>query len=451
MPRSPGRRVPGKDSTGAFVSDLIEELRWRRLVHQTTDDAGLPGWLASGRRTIYAGFDPTADSLHVGHYMPLMMLRRFQRAGHAPIAVMGGATGMIGDPSGRSEERNLLSVETLRANVAAIEKQVSRVLDFSPGPTQARIVNNYDWTHTWGVLEFLRDIGKNFPVGMMLAKDSVKSRLERDDVGLSYTEFSYMLLQAYDFVYLRRTFGCEMQVGGSDQWGNITAGIDLARRMDGVQVHGLTCPLLTLSDGTKMGKTAAGAVWLSPKRTSPYAFYQYWINVPDADAGNFLRALTEVSREEIESLDRAREQDPGGRASQRRLAEWLTELIHGPEGLAGARRASEILFGAEITGISERELNDIFADVPSVEAPRATLAGGLTVLDALVAAGLAKSRSEARRTVEQGGAYVGNRRVSAPDAVLGPADLSAGNVMVLRSGKKKYALLRFVEEPSPTT
>ncbi len=301
------------------------------------------------------------------------------------------------------------------------------------------------------MLEFLRDIGKNFPMGMMLAKDSVKSRLDRDDVGLSYTEFSYMILQAYDFVHLRRTFGCEMQVGGSDQWGNITAGIDLARRMDGVQVHALTCPLLTLSDGSKMGKTSAGAVWLSPQRTSPYAFYQYWINVPDADAGNFLRALTELPHEEIEALDRAREHDPGARASQRRLAEAMTELIHGAEGLAAARRASEILFGAEIDGLTERELNEIFADVPSIEMPRATLAGGLPVLDALVASGLAKSKGEARRTVEQGGAYVGNRRVAAVDAVLGPAQLSGGEVMVIRSGKKKYALLRFVDTPSPRT
>jgi len=427
-----------------ITRDLFAELAWRNLIHQTTDDAFLKGWLSSGRRTVYAGFDPTADSLHVGHYMPLMMLRRFQRAGHTPIALMGGATGMIGDPSGRSEERNLMSVETLRENVAAIEVQVRRVLDFSPGPSQARLVNNYDWTHTWGVLDFLRDIGKNFPVGMMLAKDSVKARLEREDGGLSYTEFSYMLLQSYDFVHLRRTFGCEIQVGGSDQWGNITAGIDLVRRMDGVPVYGLTCPLLTLSDGSKMGKTAAGAVWLSPKRTSPYAFYQYWINVPDADAGNFLRALTDVPREEIEALDRAREQEPGARASQRRLAESMTELIHGPEGLAAARRASEILFGAEIAGLPEQELNEIFADVPSIELPRATLAAGLNVLDALVAAGLAKSKSDARRTVEQGGAYVGNRRVTGADVVLGPAQLSGGDVMVLRSGKKKYALLRFV-------
>jgi len=426
------------------LTDIIAELRWRNLIHQTTDDAGLPGWLASGRRTLYAGFDPTVDSLHVGHFMPLMMLRRFQRAGHAPIAVMGGATGMVGDPSGRSEERNLLSEEILRANVAAIEKQVGRLLDFAPGPLQARLVNNYDWTHGFGVLEFLRDIGKNFPVGMMLAKDSVKARLERDDVGLSFTEFSYMLLQAWDFVYLNRTYGCELQVGGSDQWGNITAGIDLGRRMNGAQLYGLTCPLLTLSDGSKMGKTAAGAVWLSPERTSPYQFYQYWINVPDADAGRFLRALTEVSHEEIEALDRARGDNPGDRASQKRLAEVLTSLIHGEGGLASARRASEILFGAEIDRLTERELAEIFTDVPSADLPRAALAGaGLNVVDALVAAGLAKSKGEARRAIEQGGIYVSNRRVAGADVHLGPAHLAGEDVMVLRSGKKRYALLRF--------
>ncbi len=426
------------------MSDILTELRWRNLIHQTTDDAGLPGWLAAGRRTLYAGFDPTADSLHVGHFMPLMMLRRFQRAGHAPIAVMGGATGMVGDPSGRSEERNLLSEETLRANVAAIEVQVGRVLDFAPGPTQARLVNNYDWTHGFGVLEFLRDIGKNFPVGMMLAKDSVRARLEREDGGLSFTEFSYMLLQAWDFVYLNRTYGCELQVGGSDQWGNITAGIDLGRRMNGAQLYGLTCPLLTLSDGSKMGKTAAGTVWLSPERTSPYQFYQYWINVPDADSWNFLRALTELPRDEIEALDRARAAAPGARASQKRLAEVLTSLIHGEAGLAAARRASEILFGAEIEGLTERELNDIFADVPSVEMPRARLAGaGLSAVDALVAAGLAKSKGEARRAIEQGGAYVSNRRIEGADAQLGPSHLASPDVMVLRSGKKRYALLRF--------
>ena len=427
------------------MTDLVADLRWRNLIHQTTDEAGLPGWLASAPRTVYAGFDPTADSLHVGHFIPLLMLRRFQRAGHAPIAVMGGATGMIGDPSGRSEERNLLSVDVLRANVAAIGVQVSRVLDLSPGPAQARVVNNYDWTQPFGVLEFLRDVGKNFPVGMMLAKDSVKSRLGREDTGLSFTEFSYMLLQAYDFVHLNRTFGCELQVGGSDQWGNITAGIDLARRMHGAALHGITCPLLLKSDGSKMGKTAGGTVWLSAARTSPYQFFQYWINVDDDVIGNCLRMLTELPHAEIEALDTSRASEPGARASQRRLAETLTALLHGEAGLAAARRATEIFFGAEIDRLSDAELGDIFADVTSCELPRERLAGdGLTVVDALVEAGLAKSKSDARRTVEQGGAYVNNRRVTTPEERLGEGHLASESVMVLRSGKKKYALLRFL-------
>lgn len=424
--------------------DIIAELRWRGLIHQTTDDARLAGWLAQQPRTLYAGFDPTADSLHVGSVLPLMLLRRFQRAGHRPIALVGGATGMIGDPSGKSEERNLLSLEVLRENVAGIERQMRSFLDFDAGLNPAIVVNNHDWMHRFSYLEFLRDVGKHFPVNVMLAKESVKSRLERTDSGISYTEFSYMLLQAYDFVYLHEHHGCELQIGGSDQWGNITAGIDLARRLRGVQLYGLTCPLLTKSDGTKMGKTEAGAVWLSPARTSPFAFYQYWINVDDADVGKCLRFFTDLSQDELAALDAARAADPGLRESQRRLAECVTCLVHGESGLQKAQRATEVLFGAEVDGLSDRELGEIFSDVPSKELPRAVLEGeGLKVLEAFVQAGLAKSNGEARRTVEQGGAYVNNRRVNAFDARLTPAHLASETVMVLRSGKKKYALLRF--------
>src|SRR3954469_24300580 len=283
---------------------LLNDLRWRNLVHQTTDDAGLSAWLAEKRRTVYAGFDPTADSLHIGHLLPLLMLRRFQLAGHTPIAVVGGATGMIGDPSGKSAERNLLSKDDLARNVAGMHEQMRRFLDFDTSRNAAQLVNNFDWIGPFSYLEFLRDVGKNFPVNVMLAKDSVKSRLGRDDSGsdaggLSYTEFSYMLLQAYDFVYLYDKFNCGLQIGGSDQWGNITAGIDLARRMRGVQLHGITSPLLTKSDGTKMGKTERGAVWLSAEKTSPYVFFQYRINVADADAGLCLRFLTELTQEEV--------------------------------------------------------------------------------------------------------------------------------------------------------
>ena len=424
--------------------DIIAELRWRGLIHQTTDDAGLPGWLTAQSRVVYAGFDPTASSLHVGSLIPLMLLRRFQRAGHRPVALVGGATGMIGDPSGKSEERKLLSTDVLRENIAGIQEQMRSFLDFDTKTNPAVLVNNYDWMSGFSYLDFLRDVGKNFPVNVMLGKDSVKNRLERSDSGLSYTEFSYMLLQAYDFVYLHDHFGCQLQVGGSDQWGNVTAGIDLGRRMGSVQLYGITCPLLTKSDGSKMGKTETGALWLSADRTSPFQFYQYWLNVDDADAGKCLRYFTDLTREEVDTLDQALQNDPGKRASQRRLAEEITRLVHGPAGLAKAVRATEILFGAEIDQLSDAELGEIFADVPSRELERQLLDGaGLNVIDALVHAGLAQSKGEARRTITQGGAYVNNRRVDSIDAQLTPAQLVTATTLVLRSGKKKYALLRF--------
>jgi tyrosyl-tRNA synthetase len=426
------------------MQDIIAELTWRGLVHQTTEPAPqMAAWLNEKSRTVYAGFDPTADSLHVGSLLPLLMLRRFQQAGHRPIALIGGATGMIGDPSGKSEERNLLSNEQLQRNMDGMLPQLKQFLDFDSGSNSALLVNNFDWIGPFRYLEFLRDIGKHFPVNVMLAKDSVKGRIDRDS-GISYTEFSYMLVMAYDFVYLQRNYYCLLQVGGSDQWGNITAGIDLGRRMHGVQLYGLTNPLLTKSDGGKMGKTESGTVWLSAARTSPYQFYQYWINVDDADAGKCLRFLTELSREEIESLDAARNADPGKRESQRRLAEELTQLVHGDSGLLAAKRATEIFFGAEISDLSDLQLSQIFADVPSRELPRARLAGdGLSLVDALVESGLAKSKGDARRTIQQGGAYVNNRRIGELEARLTPAHLASETVMVLRSGKKSYALLRF--------
>jgi len=429
---------------------LLDDLRWRNLVHQTTDDAGLSAWLAEKPRTVYAGFDPTADSLHIGHLLPLLMLRRFQLAGHTPVAVVGGATGMIGDPSGKSAERNLLSKDDLARNVAGMHEQMRRFLDFDAQRNAAQLVNNFDWIGPFSYLEFLRDVGKNFPVNVMLAKDSVKSRLGRDGSdtdsgGLSYTEFSYMLLQAYDFVYLYDKFNCEMQIGGSDQWGNITAGIDLGRRMRGAHLLGLTSPLLTKADGTKMGKTESGAIWLSPKRTSPYQFYQYWIRTEDADVGKVLRMMTTLPHEEIEALDASREQDAAKRDSQRRLAEELTRIVHGDAGLAAAQRATEIFYGAEIADLNDSQLAEIFADVPSQTLARNVLTdnGGLPIADALVAAGLSKSKGDARRTTQQGGAYVNNRRIESADARLTPTELASETVMVLRAGKKNYALLRF--------
>ena len=352
---------------------------------------------------------------------------------------------MIGDPSGKSEERNLLSVEQLRANVDAIEPQLRRFLDFEAAGNPALLVNNYDWMGKFGYLEFLRDVGKHFPVNVMLTKESVRARLERTDSGLSYTEFSYMLLQAYDFVHLFGEHGCEIQVGGSDQWGNITAGIDLARRMRGAQLYGMTCPLLTKSDGQKMGKTESGALWLDAEKTSPYQFYQYWINLDDADTPKCLRLFTDLGQEEIDGIIAEHDADRGRRTAQRRLATELTSLVHGAEGLAVAERATQIFFGAEIDALTEAQLQGIFADVPSRELPRAELEGdGLPIIEGLVAAGLAKSNGEARRTITQGGAYINNRRVPDLDRCLTPTDVVGEASIVLRSGKKKYGLLRFV-------
>lgn len=422
--------------------DLIEELRWRGLIHQITDEPGLEELLASGSQTVYIGFDPTATSLHVGSMMQLMMLRRFQKAGHRPIALVGGATGMIGDPSGKSEERNLLSAEQLQNNIAGVESQMRKFLDFD-GDNAATLLNNFDWMQGYSYLEFLRDVGKNFPVGAMMGKESVRARLG-SDAGLSYTEFSYMLLQAYDFAYLCREHGCLIQAGGSDQWGNITAGIDLSRRMLGKQVFGITAPLLLTSGGRKMGKTESGAVWLDRERTSPYAFYQYWINVADDDVLRCIAYLTEIDRDEYDALAEVTESDPGRKAAQKRLAEWMTEFVHGTEGLQSALSASKTLFGGAIEEMDDAMLNEIFADVPSQELSREVLAGeGLWVVEAFQQAGLAKSGGEARRAIKDGGAYVNNKRVENMDQRLGEQDLASETVMVLRKGKKNYALLRF--------
>ena len=423
------------------MPDLLTDFEARGLVNQSTDPAALRGWLATPGRRVYAGFDPTADSLHVGHLVALVLLRRVAAAGHEPVALVGGATGMIGDPSGRSEERNLLSPEELAANIAGVERQIRGVLA-STGQT-VHVVNNADWMRGVGYLEFLRDVGKHVPLGQMLGKDSVKSRLEREG-GISYTEFSYMLLQAWDFVHLSDALDCRVQIGGSDQWGNITAGIELGRRLRSRELHGITCPLLTKADGTKMGKTAAGAVWLDPRRTSPYRFYQYWINLDDDDAGRCLLRLTELPLDEIRALDERRAASPAARDTQKRIAEELTRLVHGDAGLAAARQATAIFFGAEISALDDAALAEIFADVPSHEFARTTLDGaGLPLVEALKATGLAASTSAARRTIEQGGASVNNRRIGDVAYRLTPRDLAGAATLVLRSGKKSYALARF--------
>lgn len=421
--------------------DILSELQWRGLVHQSTDADSLSELLRKPQ-AVYAGFDPTATSLHCGSLLPLMMLRRFQQFGHKPIVLVGGATGMIGDPSGKSEERVLLSSDVLEGNVQGLRDQMSRYLDFE-GPAAATMVNNFDWMGGWSYINFLRDVGKNFPVNVMLAKDSVKTRLQREDSGLSYTEFSYMLLQAYDFAHLAEQHDCTVQIGGSDQWGNITAGIDLARRMHGKHLHALTCPLLLTSDGRKMGKTENGAIWLDANRTSPYAFYQYWFNVNDSDVMMCLKFLTEVTQDEALELEKAVQEEPHRRAAQVRLASWLTEFIHGESGLRSAERAKEVLFGAEISDLSDAQLNEIFVDVPNAEVPRAQLLSGIPIAEAFVLAGLAKSKGEATRTAKQGGANVNNRKVDT-ECVLGEKDLASESVIVLRSGKKNFALLKIV-------
>lgn len=422
------------------MNDIFADLRWRGLIYQTTADDELQPWLLSQMRTVYAGFDPTADSLHIGSLVPLLILRRFQKAGHKPVALVGGATGMIGDPSGKSKERNLLSEEDLQKNVAGIGEQMRQFLDFETGKNSAVLVNNFDWMKNFSYIDFLRDIGKNFPVNVMIAKDSIKNRLD-SPAGLSYTEFSYMLLQAFDFVQLNRDYGCELQVGGQDQWGNVTAGIDLGRRMDGKKLFGMTSPLLTKSDGSKMGKTESGTVWLSPEKTSPYNFFQYWVQkVDDADTGKCLRYLTEIPHQEIEAIEAG---DP--RDAKKALAAHMTELVHGKSGLQKAQAATEIFFGKEVTDAESEALQSIVADVPNAEVQRSALEGdGVNVIDAFVESPLAKSRGEIRRTLEQGGAYVNNVRVANVDHQITTKDLIGGKMILLRSGKKKYAILNVV-------
>jgi len=425
-----------------MATTILDELAWRGLVAQSTDIDALAAAAAVPPMTVYAGFDPTAPSLHAGNLVPLLTLQRFQRAGHRPIVLAGGATGLIGDPRD-SGERTMNTADTVAAWSERIRGQLERFVDFDSSATGAIVENNLTWTAPLGAIEFLRDVGKHFSVNVMLDRDTIRRRL--DGEGISYTEFSYMLLQAWDFVHLSDALDCRVQIGGSDQWGNITAGIELGRRLRSRDLHGITCPLLTKSDGTKMGKTAAGAVWLDPHRTSPYRFYQYWINLDDDDAGRCVERLTELSLDEIRSLADLRGSNPAARDTQKRLAEELTRLVHGDAGLGIARQATAIFFGAEIGGLDDAALAEIFADVPSREFPRGTLEGeGLPLIEALEATGLAPTRSAARRTIEQGGAYVNNRRIADVAHRLTAGDLAGGSTLVLRSGKKSYAIARFL-------
>jgi tyrosyl-tRNA synthetase len=426
------------------MQNIIQEFTWRGLIHQSTSPETIADWLMEKSRTVYVGFDPTADSLHVGHLVALMNLRRFQQFGHQPIALAGGATGTIGDPSGKSEERKLITKEQVEENIKGIAKQFQKFLRFDDSPTGAILANNADWLSQMLYIDFLRDVGKHFPVSMMLAKDSVRLRLDNAESGLSFTEFSYMLMQSYDFVHLYKTYNCEMQLGGSDQWGNITMGCEFARRL-GVrgQLQGLTSPLLTKSDGGKMGKTESGTLWLDPNRTPPYQFYQYWINLDDADVEKTLKIFTELSQQAIAEVMAEHQADPGKRTAQRTLADELTLLVHGEVGLSAAKKATDIFFGGEISALDDAALCSIFADVPSKELSRQRLADGLSLIDALVESGLAPSKSEARRTIQGGGAYINNRPMPDEKAVLTGEHLASTSVMVLRTGKKKYALLRF--------
>jgi len=419
--------------------NLLDELSARGMIEQITNEEGLRELLSKPGAVIYVGFDPTADSLHVGHLLPALTLARFQRAGHRPVMLIGGATGMIGDPSGRSSERQLLTMDTVRENSECMRRQLEQFVSFEGEPS-ALMANNADWTAGVSFLDWLRDVGKYFSVNYMIAKESVRRRLEDREHGISYTEFSYMLVQANDFLQLFDRHNCRIQGGGNDQWGNITAGTDLVRKARGAEVFGITFPLITTANGEKFGKSAGNAIWLDPNRTSPYQFYQFWIRTDDRDAASYLKLFTFLDLDEIAQLTAEHEQSPEKRLAQRRLAVEMTRLVHGEDGLTAAVSASEALFGKEIEGLSDRDLGDIFADVPSFELGRSELAAGLRLTDVLVRAKACKSKGEAARTIKGGGVYVNNRRVGDERATLTEADLASESMLVLRSGKKNFLL-----------
>lgn len=417
--------------------DLIDDLEARGLVHDRTDPERMRTRLAERPVTLYAGFDPTADSLHIGHLVPMLLLRRFQDAGHRPLALVGGATGMVGDPSGRSEERNLLDEPALAHNLAGIEPQLARVLSFE-GPDAALMVDNRTWTAPVGVLDFLRDVGKHITVNSMLGRESVRARLE-SEAGISFTEFSYQLLQAFDFWWLHQHHGCELQVGGSDQWGNITAGIELVRKRSGAQVMGLTVPLVTRSDGAKFGKTAAGAVWLDPARTSPYDFYQYWMRVDDRDVERFLLQLTLLPVPEISEVMAVHFAAPEQRRAQRRLAEEVTTLVHGPSETARAASASAG-FSAAVAGFGAAELAGLEDSLPVHRIAGPRLAAGIDLIDLCAESGLVASKGEARRKLAEGAISVNDVRQAETRNVT-PDDLLHERWIVLRFGKKRRQLV----------
>ena len=420
--------------------DLYGEFEWRGLVYDSTE--GLRDLVARAKLTTYIGFDPTAASLHVGSLLPMVSLARLQRFGHPPIAVVGGGTGMIGDPSGKATERALLTVAQVEANVQGIGAQLSRFLDFNDTVTPARLVNNAEWLTTLSAIEFMRDVGKHFTVNYMLAKDSVKRRSESDD-GISYTEFSYLLLQSYDFLVLHDRYQCTLQMGGSDQWGNITAGVEFIRRTRGAKAHGLVSPLLTTAAGTKFGKTEAGAVWLDPNLTSPFRFYQFWLNSDDSDAGKYLRFFTFLDRPAIEQLEEAARTAPQSREAQRALAREVTRMVHGDDQVARAERASGVLFGEDISTLPAEDVLSVFDDVPSSTVTADALAGeGVAVVELLASSGLTTSKGEATRLIRGGGVYVNNRRITDERARLRAGDAIDGRLFVLRKGAKQNHVVK---------
>lgn len=426
------------------MENVIRELEWRGLLKESTE--GLYKLVSNEKITLYNGFDPTGDSLHIGHLVPLMALARFQRFGHTPIALAGGGTGMIGDPSGKSAERQLLDVVQIEENVAKIKIQLSHLLDFNAKKNPALLLNNVDWLGKLSAFDFLRNVGKYFTINYMMAKDSVKNRLTRDQ-GISYTEFSYMLLQSYDFLYLYDTYGCKVQAGGSDQWGNITAGIELIRRVRGESVQAVAYPLITRSDGTKFGKTADGeSVWLDAKKTSPYRFYQFWYNTDDNDVVNYLKYFTWLDQKEIMSLDEAVRANPENRLAQKALASEMTLMIHGESGLHKALQASEVLFGGSLDGLSSEDIEDIFSDVPRAEImPVVTAGDGIMVMDLLVEAEACSSKGEARRLIDNGGISINNLRCDDSRMMITTDHFIDGQFLIIRRGKKNYHLIRLIQ------
>ena len=418
------------------MTDIVAELRWRGLIAQSTDAEALSAAMADGPVTYYCGFDPTAPSLHHGHLVQLLVLRHLQAAGHKAIALVGGGTGLIGDPR-MSGERTLNAAETVAQWAERLKKQISRFLDFE-GENPALLVNNYEWISQLSAIDLLREVGKHFRLGTMLAKDTVARRLESEE-GISYTEFSYQVLQALDFLELYRRHGCTLQTGGNDQWGNLLAGVELIRKEEGEHVHVLTTPLITKSDGTKFGKTEGGAVWLAPDLMSPYAFYQFWFNTDDADAGRFLKIFTLLPREEIESLIEESAQRPAARIAQRALARAVTSLVHGADACARVEAASSALFGrGDLAHLDEDTLRDAVAELPSGDLEPGTS----TIVDLLVGTGLCRGRSDARRTVADGGAYLNNEKVTDEDAPVTAEDLLAGEVVLVRRGRRNLAVAR---------